>query len=55
VNRDDTRYPIAWTKELGEGRVFYTALGDWETTWIDSRFRTHLIEGIKWAMRSVPK
>jgi type 1 glutamine amidotransferase len=30
--------------------VFYTALGDWEETWKDPRYRTHLIEGIRWAM-----
>lgn len=52
VNRNDTLFPVAWTRTLGKGRVFYTALGDWEPTWIDPRYRTHLIEGIKWAMRA---
>ena len=39
---------------LGEGprqrAVFYTALGDWEETWKDPRYRTHLLDGIRWAM-----
>jgi type 1 glutamine amidotransferase len=52
MNRADTILPVAWAKTFGRGRVFYTALGDWEPVWRDPRFRTHLIEGIKWAMGS---
>ena len=52
VNRNDTVFPVAWAKSFGSGRVFYTALGDWETTWSDPRYRTHLIQGIKWAMEA---
>jgi hypothetical protein len=52
VNREDKYFPVSWCKPHGKGRVFYTALGDWEETWKDSRFRTHLIEGIRWAMRA---
>jgi uncharacterized protein len=50
VNRDDPIFPVAWTKSFGRGRVFYTALGDWEPTWNDPRYRTHLAQGILWAM-----
>jgi type 1 glutamine amidotransferase len=50
VNRDDKDLPVSWAKIHGRGRVFYTALGDWEETWKDPRYRTHLIEGIRWAM-----
>jgi type 1 glutamine amidotransferase len=50
VNRRDTVFPVSWAKPHGNGRVFYTALGDWEPTWEDPRYRTHLIEGIRWAM-----
>ena len=50
VNRQDVYFPISWCKSYGEGRVFYTALGDWEETWKDPRYRTHLIEGIHWAL-----
>ena len=55
VNRNDTVFPVAWTRNVGQGRVFYTALGDWEPTWSDPRYRTHLIQGIKWAMRALPE
>jgi type 1 glutamine amidotransferase len=52
VNRRDRDFPVSWAKSHGKGRVFYTALGDWEETWNDPRYRTHLIEGIRWAMGS---
>ena len=50
VNREDRDLPVSWAKDHGKGRVFYTALGDWEETWRDPRYRTHLIRGIRWAM-----
>lgn len=50
VNTKDKHFPVAWAKPHGKGRVFYTALGDWDDTWRDQRYRTHLREGIRWAM-----
>jgi type 1 glutamine amidotransferase len=55
VNRADKHFPMAWAKSHGQGRVFYTALGDWENTWKDPRYRTHLIEGIRWAIGEAAK
>ena len=52
VNTADRDFPVAWAKSHGEGRVFYTALGDWEETWSDPRYRTHLTQGILWAMKA---
>src|SRR3954471_15748145 len=49
-NRRDRDFPVSWAKEFGKGRVFYTALGDWEPTWKEPRYRMHLIGGIRWAM-----
>src|SRR5262249_1838354 len=51
VNRRDEHFPVSWAKAHGRGRVFYTALGDWEETWKDPRYRGHLTGGIRWAMR----
>jgi type 1 glutamine amidotransferase len=51
VNRQDGDFPVSWAKSHGRGRVFYTALGDWEETWKDPRYRRHLIGGIRWAMK----
>ncbi len=42
-------HPIAWYKEFEGGRSFYTNLGHRPETWSDPRFRTHLLEGIRWA------
>jgi uncharacterized protein len=59
-------YPIAWIKEYGEGRVFYTALGHredvWDANWKDGKgtrknppevakaYQEHILGGIKWAL-----
>lgn len=43
--------PLAWQKAHGTGRVFYTALGHRSEVWDDARFRTHLREAIRWALR----
>ena len=51
MNRQDAHLPISWARSYHKGRVFYTALGDWEATWKDANYRTHLIKGVQWAMR----
>ena len=43
--------PLAWYKNHASGRVFYTALGHRSELWQDSRYRRHLLEGIRWAVR----
>lgn len=50
MNPNDKDLPVAWAKKHGQGRVFYTALGDWEPTWKNPSYRIHLIEGIRWTM-----
>ncbi|MCZ6889793.1 MAG: ThuA domain-containing protein [Gammaproteobacteria bacterium] len=42
-------HPIAWFKEFDGGRSFYTNLGHQDATWLDDRFMTHLVNGIRWA------
>jgi uncharacterized protein len=55
-------YPIAWCKDYGQGRVFYTSLGHredvWDPTWPDRKnpkevaeaYQKHILGGIKWAL-----
>jgi uncharacterized protein len=55
-------FPIAWCKEYGEGRVFYTSLGHredvWDPKWPDRKtskevaeaYQKHILGGIKWAL-----
>jgi type 1 glutamine amidotransferase len=57
-------YPIAWCKQFGKGRVFYTSLGHredmWDTDWggsnrknspeISKAYQQHILAGIQWAL-----
>jgi uncharacterized protein len=43
--------PLAWYKNHSTGRVFYTALGHRSELWQDARYRRHVLEGIRWAIR----
>ena len=43
-------YPLAWARQWGRGRVFYTALGHREDVWSAPWFRDHLKGGIEWAL-----
>ncbi len=59
-------YPIAWAKEFGQGRVFYTSLGHREDVWepnspaqkggyknspeVALAYQQHVLGGIKWAL-----
>lgn len=51
VDPPDRDMAIAWTKSFGEGRVFYTMLGDSEPVWQDERYQKHLIAGIQWTLQ----
>jgi type 1 glutamine amidotransferase len=44
-------YPIAWTREPGRGRVFYTAPGHRDEVVAADWFGRHLLGGIRWALR----
>jgi len=43
-------FPIAWCKEFGQGKVFYTSLGHNEVVWENKRYQKHILGGIKWAL-----
>jgi type 1 glutamine amidotransferase len=53
-SRADGRYALAWCREWGRGRVFYTALGHGPDVWTDERFLTHLVEGVAWTLAGGP-
>jgi hypothetical protein len=53
VKRTDGDFATAWVRDWGKGRVFYTALGHEEAVWSDPRFQTHLLNGIRWTMRTI--
>jgi type 1 glutamine amidotransferase len=43
-------YPIAWTREQGKGRVFYTAPGHRDDVVAADWFGRHLLGGIRWTL-----
>ena len=58
-------FPIAWCKQYGHGRVFYTSLGHREDVWdpntpagfkrenppeVSEAYQKHILGGIKWAL-----
>lgn len=48
--RPGTAHHLAWCKEWGSGRVFYTALGHRPDVWRDARFLKHVIGGLGWTI-----
>jgi type 1 glutamine amidotransferase len=48
------RFPIAWCKTYGTGRVFYTSLGHREDVWLNERYKKHILGGIKWSLGLEP-
>lgn len=48
VNRTDGDFALAWCRNFGMGRVFYTALGHFDETWLDPRFETMLTNALLW-------
>ena len=50
VHRTDKDFAVAWWRNYGKGRVFYTALGHRPEVWQDERFQRHLLGAVRWAM-----
>jgi type 1 glutamine amidotransferase len=46
--RKDNDNALAWTREYGKGRVFYTALGHRDEVWKDERFQKHIVGGLRY-------
>ncbi len=47
-------FPVAWCKQYGEGRVFYTSLGHREDVWQNEQYKKHILGGIKWSLGLEP-
>lgn len=43
-------YPIAWCKQYGRGKVFYTSLGHREDVWESQMYQDHILGAIRWAL-----
>jgi type 1 glutamine amidotransferase len=54
VNRTDKDFALAWVRNYGSGRVFYTALGHFDETWKDARFQGMLRNALLWLTGVIP-
>jgi len=48
VNPGATEFPLAWTQRYGTGRVFYSALGHFDSTWTDPGIRRMMLQAMLW-------
>ncbi len=47
-------HPIAWCRKIGQGRLWYTALGHTEASYTEPEFMQHLLGGIQIAAGTKP-
>ena len=50
VHRTDKDFAVAWARNYGKGRVFYSTFGHTDESWDDPRLQTMWLEAIKWGM-----
>jgi type 1 glutamine amidotransferase len=48
INPGATEFPLAWTQSYGKGRVFYNALGHFDSTWTDPGIRKMMLQAMLW-------
>lgn len=46
--------PITWTRQIGEGRLFFTNLGHTPSTWNDPRYRAQILDAVRWTAHRAP-
>jgi type 1 glutamine amidotransferase len=46
--RTDGDNALAWCREYGKGRVFYTAFGHADQVWRDERYQRHVLGGLRY-------
>jgi len=47
---EDKFIPISWTKQHGEGRVFYSSLGHNQAIFHNTKVLQHYLNGIQWVL-----
>jgi uncharacterized protein len=51
INPGASEFPLAWTRNYGAGRVFYNALGHFDSTWTDPGIRKMMLQAMLWLTR----
>jgi type 1 glutamine amidotransferase len=54
VNRTDNDFAVAWARNYGKGRVFYSTFGHRNEVWDRPDIQKMWIESIKWALGLTP-
>lgn len=54
VHRKDNDFAVAWAREYGKGRVFYSSFGHTPESWDDPAMQKMWLEAIKWSMGMTP-
>nr|NUR38009.1 ThuA domain-containing protein [Sphingomonas sp.] len=49
--KDVNPNPMSWTRTVGRGRVFYTAMGHTKESYSEPWFLGHLADGLDWVLR----
>ena len=43
--------PVAWTREINQGRIFYTAMGHTTESYSEPFFLQHVAQGLDWVLK----
>lgn len=49
--KDTNPNPVAWTRQINDGRVFYTAMGHTTESYSEPFFLQHVANGLDWVLR----
>jgi uncharacterized protein len=49
--QDTNPNPIAWTRQINEGRIFYTAMGHTTESYSEPFFLRHVGQGLDWVLK----
>lgn len=49
--KNGDNHPIAWCKDVGKGRMFYTAGGHTKESYVEPEFLQHVNGGLLWTLR----
>jgi len=55
IDRGKEQQSMAWVRDYGKGRVFYTSLGHGRQAWTNPHFQRLAVRGIYWAVKRQPK
>ena len=47
-------YPVVWVRQLGDGRIYSTALGHREDVWANPKFQKVTLDAMEWALGKGP-